>query len=62
MLVVNYNGKNIYYLLQLKAEKEENDQWLAFAGQSVKIKGNVFNQNGWNVLETTIEAVELIAP
>ena len=56
LLKVDYNGKNVYYIIDINKE-DSLDSLLTFIAQPVQISGQVFYQNGWNVLQTSTDQI-----
>ena len=53
VLKVKQNGNNIYYLLIANGTENFHETLLDFVAEQVEVSGDVFYQNGWNVLTTS---------
>ena len=53
VLKVKKNGEHLYYLLVANGSENLNESLLDFVAEEVEVSGEVFYQNGWNVLTTS---------
>ena len=55
LLRVRKNERNIYYLLENTVAETGGKPWVESVGHVVRVRGEVFYQNGWNVLRLSGE-------
>ena len=60
LLKVDYNGRNVYYIIETNKEEGSITSLIEFIAQPVQISGKVFYQNGWNVLQTSIDQIRYL--
>jgi len=57
VLNVKSNSLNIYYILKGLNGEDINEQILEFVGEKIKIEGQSYMQNGWNVLRVNLKDI-----
>lgn len=62
VLRVKRNGKDVYYLLTANGEENLNESLRDFVTKEVAVYGDVFYQNGWNVLSTSAKNFRSLSP
>lgn len=60
ILKVDYNGKDVYYIIDIRVEKTSQTSLLAYVATPIQVKGQVYYQNGWNVLQTSINQISYL--
>lgn len=59
LLKVDYNGRNVYYIIDIN-KGDSLASIIAFIAHPVQVSGQVFYQNGWNVLQTSTNQIRFI--
>lgn len=62
VLRVKKNSGNIYYLLEGEGNENIHETFLEFVAEPITLQGEVYYQNGWNVVRTSAKKITYIHP
>lgn len=60
VLKVPKNNGHLYYLLETPAGEDMHQSLLEFVAEPVEVSGEVFYQNGWNVIKTSAKKIRYL--